>query len=468
MSPAVTFELSKAGGEVINVQDPPSFVSAVGAMGDGSTDDHAAIQACFDYVKGQARARNHIIYFPALRSNGQTAVYEVSKPLRVWTHTRINGSGATIRSSTNFDWVNHPYWQHPLFQPAGIQQPGDVALMELWNDSTSRGGSSRIHLNWLTLDCRNQPGSIGFWGKQQQNSAIIDLRIDNVETGFVTWGQQAKMERLQVSGTGVKVGVYLGSNYSGSGVFGIMGAKFFKFEELNVEYYTVAGVRMVCDGPNWFEDSHFENLHATPTPTARVVDCQSGEFTMEKTWSTHIGDAVIVVGDKVPVPQPIQANYVIRQWRNSDIGTAVKFLDDRTRNKVRMVGHQRMVEYLSGGFQNDTQIDYDSYATWWGDEGGEVRIGGSKGGSNPPAGHTGAQFTVIPNVNQDEPMVRFTDSAKVLRAGVGQKGDLFLGAYATKPSVAGLPNGTMIVDTTLNKPLWLIGGVWRDATGTPA
>lgn len=39
---------------------------------------------------------------------------------------------------------------------------------------------------------------------------------------------------------------------------------------------------------------------------------------------------------------------------------------------------------------------------------------------------------------------------------------------ATRPSAVTLGDGAMIYDTTINKPIWSDGAVWRDATGTAA
>jgi hypothetical protein len=39
-------------------------------------------------------------------------------------------------------------------------------------------------------------------------------------------------------------------------------------------------------------------------------------------------------------------------------------------------------------------------------------------------------------------------------------------ATGSRPSGPTVGDGTMIVDSTLNKPIWYIGGAWRDATGT--
>lgn len=36
----------------------------------------------------------------------------------------------------------------------------------------------------------------------------------------------------------------------------------------------------------------------------------------------------------------------------------------------------------------------------------------------------------------------------------------------TRPTAASAGDGAMIYDTTLNKPIWSDGSVWRDATGT--
>lgn len=467
--------------QVLNVQDPPDTVTSLAAVGDGTTDDTDAIQAILDWSVG-SRAQNHIVWFPFRNAAGNTATYLVSAPLRVWTQsTLVGGTGrrpATIRASSSFDWVTHPYSAHANYKPVGDATPGNIALIELWNDSTTRGGTSRIFIQGLKLkghvvSSAVVAGSLGFWGKQQQNSFITDLRADDFETGFVTWGQQAKMERLQIGAeqaASINVGVYLGANFSGTGDFGDDDAKFFKFEELNVEYYIVAGIRTVADGPNWFNDTHFENLHAPLTATARAVDWQSGEANFTNTWSTHRGDDVIVVGDMTPPPGIIKATGRIRDWRNSDADlTYVKtFLDDRIRNKVIPVGSARNVEFLSLGFQNDTQADYDALATWLGDDGGEVRIGGLKGGTSAPTGHSGAQFTVIPNAAQDEPSVRFTDSANVLRAGVGPAGNLFVATFnnTTRPAATAVAAGTVIFNTDDNAPNFSDATNWRDAMGS--
>lgn len=37
---------------------------------------------------------------------------------------------------------------------------------------------------------------------------------------------------------------------------------------------------------------------------------------------------------------------------------------------------------------------------------------------------------------------------------------------ATRPSAVGAGKGAQIYDSTLSKPIWSDGAVWRDATGT--
>lgn len=454
---------------IINVQSPDPRITGTGAVGDGVTDDTDALQAIFDWLEG-SRARNHFVWFPFYEADGTTAFYQISAPLRIWSHTQIRGP-ATIRTSSSFDWVNHPYSAHANYRPVGNAQPGNIAALELWRDSGFRYSTSRIHIDSLSIECSGQVGSIGAMFKMQQDGATRKLRIDNAETGFVTWGQDGYHERMQIGGqTGSKVGVYLGSDFAGDGEFGTNDCKYMSFNKLNVESWSEAAIRMECDGPNWFQDSHFENQQIAGPATTRLIDCRSGQFTMDNTNAQHSPPdaSVIVVGDMTPVPGIVWCNYVIRNWRNNNTSATQMFMDDRIRNKQIYVGINRMIEYLSGGFQNDGHGDYDAFATWLGDEGGEVRIGGVKGGDAAPAGHSGAQFTVIPNINQDEPSVRFTDSANVLRSGVGQKGNLFFGSFnnTTRSAItSGMLAGTAIWNTDDNAPNFWDGAAWRDAMG---
>lgn len=448
-------EANAQGPRVINVLAPPPAVSSVAAVGNGSVDDNVAIQNILDYV---ANGTDNWVWFPYRNTSGNVAQYLTSKPLKVWNGTHIMGP-ATIAPTATFDWVNHPYWQDPLFNPVGIQQPGDIALLELWNPTvgSGRGAFSRIFLEDLAIDCKAQAGSIGLLTKLQQPAYTFKLRIDNATIGWVLWGQDCMNSLTDIFDVGV--GVYLGSpsgNFDGF-------TKIMTFYKLNVEDFTEAAVRANCEGPNYFFGVHIEG----PT-SATVFDMQNGIFHVENGLSSVAG-TIFKIGDMTPIPGPKSSFYSIKNWQvNSSDGTYTQLmLDDRVAGQTRVVGYARRWHEISRLFQNDTSIDYDAHLEWMSEDGGTVRIGGIKGGTAAPPGHSGAQFTVRPNVNQDEPMVRFHDSSHTLRSGIGQKGDLFLGSYTTAARPTSVPLYSMIFDTTLNKPVWnTASGVWRDAAGT--
>lgn len=448
-------QTSSAGSRMINVQKPPAAISAVGAVGDNSTDDNVALQNIFDWVKG-TRVGTYWVWFPYNNASGGVARYRTSKPLRVWTGTKIVGP-ALICPTDSFDWVNHPYWQDAKYNPIGNPQPGDIALMELWNDTTGRGAISRIFLQDITLDCRFQPGSIGLFTKLQQPSWTWKVRIDNADIGWVMWGQQS--EHFIVDILNVKIGLLLGTvtgSFDGS-------CKLMTFYALNIESFTEAGVRMDTEGPNWFHSVHMEGSNAP------CFDARSGIFHVSNGLASVAG-TMFLIGDKTPPPPPKNTFYSIRNWQitSADASYTKLMLDDRVTGLTIPVGYNRRFHDIARFYQNDTEADWDASIQYMGDEGGFIRMGGLKGGTSAPPGHSGAQFTVRPNTAQDEPSVRFLDSGGTLRTGIHQSGNFFLGEYtnATRATVAVGTRKLMIWNTDDNAPNYWDGTVWRDAMGT--
>lgn len=455
---------------VINVQAPPADVSAVAAKGDGTTDDNVALQNIFDWLEPTGE-QGYTVWFPFLNASGSTARYMTSKPLRVWTNTYIQGP-ATIKAHPTFDWVNHPYWQDPRYKPVGNPQPGDIGLMEVWNAGTVRGGTSRVFINDLTLDCANQPGSLGLFSKMQQPGFAWKLRINNADIGWALWGQQYDAFMTEI--IDCKVGLYLGADVGGLGTFGGPGdAKFMSFYTLNIEQYIDAALRMDCDGPNWFYSCHFElNPGGVPSSAtgARAIDALEGRFMLKNIWFSHPGDTnhCIVVGDKTPLPGPFNTHYSIDDLRVSGTNSASKLLiDDKVRGFQRLVGLHRYVDHFRTLWQNDTHVDWDASLEYLGDEGGFVRIGGVQGPNQPPAGHSGAQFSTKANNAQTERQVRFYQSDGTLRAGVHQSGNMVLGSYtnASRPAATSLEAGTMIWNTDDAAPNFSDATIWRDSAG---
>lgn len=456
---------------IINVQKPPTAVSAVAATGDGSTDDNVALQNIFDWVNVSSSPTAYTVWFPFLSASGAIARYMTSKPLRVWTNTHIKGP-ATIKAHPTFDWVNHPYWEDAQFKPVGNPQPGDIGLVELWNDATVRGGTSRLYIDDMTFDCVNQPGSLGLFAKMQQPGYVRKLRINNADTGWALWGQQVDVENLEI--IDCKVGLYLGADVSGLGSFGGPGdCKFMNFYTINIEQFIDAAIRMDCDGPNWFYSGHFE-LNPAGVPSAatgaRGIDCLEGSWGLTNGWFSLPGNTnhVIVVGDKTPLPSPFRTTYQITDVRVSATNTASKLMiDDKVRGFTRLVGLNRYIDHFRTLFQNDTNTDNDASIEYLGDEGGFVRIGGLKGSTGAPAGHSGAQFSTKANGGQDERQVRHYQSDGTLRAGIHQTGNMVLGAYtnATRPAATAVEAGTMIWNTDDAAPNFSDATVWRDAAG---
>lgn len=440
---------------VINVTDPHPDISPVGAVGDNSTDDNEALQNIFDFVSGGS---SYWVWFPFRNAAGNVANYLTSKPLKVWSGTRIMGP-ATIAPHSTFDWVNHPYWQDPLYNPVGVQAPGDIALIELWNPAvgSGRGSFARLFIEDLAIDCKNQPGSIGLLTKFQQPAYTYKVRIDNADIGWVMWGQQS--EHFILDMLHCKIGLYLGSP---SGSFD--GAcKLMSFYTLNIEAFETAAVLTDTEGPNWFYGVHLEGHAGT---TAPAFDAKEGIFHVTNGLASIAGP-MFVIGDKSPLPGPKNTFYSIRNWQvtSSDATYTQLMLDDKVTGNQLVVGYQRRWHEVSRFFQNDTQVDYDASIQYMGDEGGFVRIGGLKGGTAAPPGHSGAQFTVRPNAAQDERSVRFLDSAGVLRSGVEPTGNLVLGVYTNATRPAAPEVGTMIWNTNDNAPNFSDGSTWRDAAG---
>lgn len=446
----------------INVQNPPAGLTP--AVGDGITDDNAAIQAIFDYVK--EKAGEYEIWFPnTVAGAGSIAAnYVTSKPLIVWSNTRLRGP-AVIKEAPGFDWVNHPHWQLPEYRPAGNPQPGDIALLELWNRQTGRGGISRLYINDITLQGFDTPGSLGLFTKYQQPGYSQKLRIRNFDVGWVIWGQQSEHYGPVIDGNG-RIGIYLGNNFSGLESFGAAGTndvKFMSFYALNIEGSTQAHIRQ-DGGPNWFTNSHFEtNASLTDPAGCNVMDLIDGGFQMRNSWATHDGNLNHVFNIRAGG----RPSYLIEDFKLSGTNTAgQRFINDLSRSFILPVDLHRHIGSFRAMSQNSTEHNWDAESTWLGDDGSEIRIGGVKGGTAAPAGHSGSQMTLRPNVNQADPTVQFRDSTDVMRAGV-QNGNLFLGVYtnATRPSAATLRQGTFILNTDDNAFNLVSGGIWRDAMG---
>lgn len=461
------------GSRMINVQDPPSYVSSIAATGDRVTDDNVAIQNILDYVGDTTNANQYKIWFPFYNANGNSARYLTSKPLKVYSNTHIIGP-ATIQAHPSFDWVNHPYWQSAGYRPVGNPQPGDIALMELWEAPSTgpggRGSYSRVYLEDITLDGANQPGSLGLFTKLQQPAWTWKLRINDCQkAGWALFGNQADHFMVEIIGS--PVGLYLGPDIGGLGTFGAAGTtcKAMSFYSLNIEGYTDAAVRMNCEGPNFIQNMHME-ISAGSTD-CNLIDAMSGQFTLRNVRGNHAGDTnhVFVIGNRTPLPNIISSQYVIEDvhFGNTNSGGQL-MLDDRVRGRTRLLDLQRHVDVLRTIFQNDTQHDYDAGIEYFGDEQGFVRIGGVKGGNAAPPGHSGAQFTVRANTNQDERSVRFLGSDGTLRSGIHQTGNMVLGSYAnaTRPAATAVEAGTMIWNTDDAAVNLSDGAVWRDAVGT--
>ncbi len=100
------------------------------------------------------------------------------------------------------------------------------------------------------------------------------------------------------------------------------------------------------------------------------------------------------------------------------------------------VGEQWYVESIKGIFRLKNQIPFNTDGIFSTPVEGQVQIG-----SRGPLELNGAQ------VNANAPL-RISASSTVQR-----------------PSAVTLDPGTMVFDTTLSKPIWSDGSVWRDANG---
>lgn len=456
------------GYYTINVQNPPAGL--VPAVGDGITDDNAALQAIFDYVK--LKAGEYEIWFPNVAAGGAgTAAYVTSKPLIVWSNTRLRGP-AVLQEHPTFNWVNHPHWQLPEYIPAGNPQPGDIALLELWNRVTGRGGISRLYINDVTLQGRDTPGSLGFLSKYQQPGYTMKFRIRNFDTGWALWGQESEHYGTVIDGDGV-VGLYLGANIGGlntfsGGVPNVNVCKFMSFYALNVEGSTQSHILMESAGPNWIFNSHFEmNPNNADPAGCHVIEAIDSSFHIRNAWATHDGNNNHVFVMTNAPGSTGTSHYSIEDFRLGSSNTGgQRFVDDQTRGFIRLVDLQRTIDVLRTIGQNSTEHNYDAGIEFLGDNGGTIRFGGVKGGTAAPTGHSGSQATFRPNLNQADPTLQFQDSGAVMRAGV-QNGNLFGGVYtnATRPSAATLRQGTFIINTDDNAFNLVSGGIWRDAMG---
>jgi hypothetical protein len=80
------------------------------------------------------------------------------------------------------------------------------------------------------------------------------------------------------------------------------------------------------------------------------------------------------------------------------------------------------------------------------------------------AGAVGVKGALVPNATNTYDMGQTTNVWKTLYLGSA----VVVGKFATgsRPSASTLGQGAMVLDSTLNKPIWSDGTNWRDATGT--
>lgn len=151
--------------DVFNVKSP-----AYGAVGDGLTDDSAAIQAAIDAATAAATGGRGVIYFPS-------GTYLLGTSLRPTVGLRFTGGyGATLKTAaTNIFNFNNNY-MHPGYN----SQPGFIEVDHLILDATGGHCFTGANINqgsFHDLVCYARSSNKSVWNS---SSTLLWIKFENI------------------------------------------------------------------------------------------------------------------------------------------------------------------------------------------------------------------------------------------------------------------------------------------------
>ncbi len=199
--------LVQNGGRVINVKTPPSGITA--AVGNGTTDDTAALQSAFNYIKNQFVANHsnsYIIYLPngTYRVTG-SIIYQGS----VVTGSDINNvrvvgqsrAGVTLRLDNNaaaFQSAGSPVpvlaYQHPSTTFNNIATSNLCENLTIYTGSGNPGvagihfqGANSARMSNVSITSGDGGGVCGIWLKTGSVQAYLkDISITGFNYGVLS------------------------------------------------------------------------------------------------------------------------------------------------------------------------------------------------------------------------------------------------------------------------------------------
>jgi hypothetical protein len=193
---AVTFLQAGTGAVQTNVQArlrQTISVKDFGAVGDGVTDDTAAINAALDSVAGTGG----VVVIPP-----SSSFYAISGPLLPKSYTTIMGYGAEVRNVTNNVFV--PVWA--IGQPGTANYLTDISVFGLTVDCNATstdcngsgiGGSYVNNLRIVDCTVKNSPCQGIFLGRGGRNCWIINNVIDRAYGDGIHIGDQYTGEVIE-------------------------------------------------------------------------------------------------------------------------------------------------------------------------------------------------------------------------------------------------------------------------------
>lgn len=389
-------------GIVVNVKDP-----AYGAVGDGSTDDFAAVNAALDAIRALDTAttttsKGAVLFFPA-------GTYRLSATLRINRGIVVQGVGG--------------YW----YGGTVLKPDAGVTCIQVDKSTTSTDGGAGDGSTICDLQIRPASKSGTAHGIFMKARAWVrNVYI----TGCSGNGVHIVANNTDVPATNANcwyLDTVISSNHTGHGVFA-------DGSDAN------AGVAIHCsakdNGGSGFYDSSDLGCH--------FVGCETSGNDAAAYKSDSTSTNAVFLGCYSESGQPANSIGAGAMWLG---GVADNGFD--TAGGLIVRGSTTGARFSVGALTNpviETKVNSESRGRWL------LRASGKQEWTDGSSATTRAIFEMILNG------VLGTGATDCFRTGVVSTG--------SRPSAATVGKGSSIFDSTLNKPIWSNGTIWVDAAGS--